>query len=398
MTLEVPYFTHEEIMQLRQDTQGAGGRVHLDNCGSSLMPKPVITAQIAQLNLEAQFGGYVAQEQQLGALESVYASISTLIECSVDDVALTTSAVDAWTKAFYSIPMSAGDTVITSPGEYCSNYVAFLHRQKNDGIKIRVAEATVDGGVNIDHLESLIDESTKLISLTHIPSSSGAILPAYEVGAIARQHNVLFLLDTCQSIGQIPVNVKDIGCDIATATGRKFLRGPRGVGFLYMNSRAREGMNPVVMTNQGAAWDSHNTYKLRSDARVFEAWERSAVNILGLGAAVEYMQSLGVNRTTGQTLHLGRSLRQQLRGIKGVRIECPSAAEAAIITFNKTGYTAAEIKKHMEQQNIAVQIASVVHTRLDLEARGIDSAVRVSPHYYNNQDDYDRFLTVLEDM
>jgi len=391
-------FTNDEVDALRNDTPGLPGRIHLDNCGSALVSCAVVETQLAHLHLETRVGGYVAQEQQSEQLAAVYSSFARLLGGKSDDYAVVGSAVDGWTKAFYSVPMRSGDNIVTAYNEYCSNYVAYLQRAKRDGIEIRVARPNAEGMLDTSHLENLVDKNTRLISITHVPSSSGQIAPAEKVGEIAKAHDVLFLLDACQSVGQLDVNFERIGCDMATGTGRKFLRGPRGIGFLYINEKSRAQIEPVVLTNQAATWSDDNDYILRNDARLFEAWERSCVNQLGLGAAVDYLLALGVERTTGRIAELTAHLRSGLADIRGVTPTCQQDATAAIVTFNKEGWVARDIKEAMEKHAVATQVASVVHTRLDLGARGIDTTARVSPHYYNTVDELDRFLNLLESL
>lgn len=398
MTALTGNFTADEIAQLRADTPGISNRIHLDNCGSALMSRfPVESMQHYQ-QLEIELGGYVAQEQQSDQIAAVYHSFASLFGGTRDDYAFAGSAVDAWTKAFYSVPMKAGDNVVTAYNEYCSNYVAYLQRQKRDGIEIRVAYPDQDGLFDVSAVDKLIDDRTKLISITHVPSSSGQVAPAKAIGAIAKRHNILYLLDACQSVGQLPVNFIDIGCDMATATGRKFLRGPRGIGFLYINKKARSRIEPVVLTNQAATWSGTDTYELRQDASVFEAWERSFVNLVGFGAAASYVQELGIEKVHARLRGLSDHLRAGLRAIAGVEVTCQSDATAAIITFNKAGMTAAEIKNKMAAEGIATQVASVVHTRLDLEARGIETTARISPHVYNTSEELNRFLNLVEHL
>jgi len=396
MTFEGHKFTDQQVAEIRHNTPGLPGRIHLDNCGSALVSRAVVEAQLGHLHLETRVGGYVAQEQQSERLSNVYHSAAKLLGGKYTDYALAGSAVDSWTKAFYSLPMGAGDNVVTAYNEYCSNYVAYLQRASRDGVEIRVARPGADGALDLDHFESLVDKRTRLISLTHVPSSSGQIAPAVKVGEIANAHEKLYLLDACQSIGQLDVNFERIGCDMATGTGRKFLRGPRGIGFLYMNEKARAEIDPVVLTNQAATWTGENSYELRSDAGVFEAWERSCVNQLGLGAAIDYLLELGPEKAYERITSLTRYMREGLAGISRVTLTCQEDAEAAIITFNKEGWTAADIKQVLEKQDIATQVASVVHTRLDLEARGIDTTARISPHYYNTVEEMDIFLNALE--
>lgn len=398
MTMKASGLPPETITRVRGQTPGLNGRIHFDNSGSALMPEPVIAALHRAIERDAAVGGYVAQEQQAAAMEGGYASLTKLLGGDVSDYAFVGSAVDGWTKAFYSLPLKSGDNIVTAYNEYCSNYIAYLQMKKNRGVEIRVARHAPTGGVDLEHLQALIDGRTALISISHMPSSSGEINPAEKVGEIARAAGVLYQLDACQSVGHVPVNVERIGCDIMTGTSRKFLRGPRGIGFLHVGKKARSVMEPVVLTNQSAEWTSASDYTLRQDARVFEAWERSVANQLGFSAAIDYLLELGVNEATAQIAQNAAYLRERIADMKNVKVECPANAASAIITFNVDGHTPSEVKNTLEQQNIAVQTASVVHTRLDLEERGITAAVRVSPHYYNDVGEMDTLLAALESL
>jgi len=398
MTTNASGLPPKTVARVRGQTPGISGRIHFDNSGSALMPEPVIAALHHAIERDAAVGGYVAQEQQASAMEGGYASLAKLLGGNISDYAFVGSAVDGWTKAFYSLPLKAGENIVTAYNEYCSNYIAYLQVQKNRGVEIRVARQSPAGGVDLEHLTALIDRRTALISLSHMPSSSGEINPVEKVGEIACAAGVLYQLDACQSVGHVPVDVGRIGCDIMTGTSRKFLRGPRGIGFLYVNEKARSVMEPVVLTNQSAEWSSKDAYTLRQDARVFEAWERSVANQLGFSAAIDYLLELGVESATAQIAQNAAYLRERFADMKNIKVECPPNAASAIITFNVDGHTPAEVKNILEQQNIAVQTASVVHTRLDLEERGITAAVRVSPHYYNDVGEMDTLLAALESL
>ncbi len=398
MALNFPKLNQIDLMSLRRDAFIGKGRVHLDSAGSSLMPTPVISAMQEHMMLEQQVGGYVAAERVTDRIEGVYALLARCFGGSANDYALASSAVDAWTKLFYSIDISASDNIVTSFNEYCSNYVAYLHHARRLGFEIRVARAGEDGKLDLQHLESLIDNKTALISITHVPSSSGQINPVKEVGVIAKRHSVPYLLDICQSVGQVPVNVEEIGCDMATATARKFLRGPRGVGFLYISPEMQDWLNPLVVTNQSAAWTGANQYEMRTDARVFEAWERSVMTQLGFGAALDYFLDYGGDKLCAQTQAVADWLRTELSKRDDIIMNCPNDASAAIITFNKVGMDAGALKVAMEEKGVAIQVASVVHTRLDLEERGIDTTARVSPHYFHDHDDMQQFFNALNDI
>ncbi len=391
-------FTNEEYIKVRRDTPGLSSRIHLDNCGSSLMPRPVVDIMSSYLESEIRLGGYVAQEQQSKKLAAVYQSLATLFGGAPADYALTSGAVDAWSKAFYSIPLTSADNIVTVYNEYCSNYVACLQRAKREGVEIRIARSAKDGSLDLDHLSELVDENTKIVSITHVASSSGQVVDLTAIKPIVKKYGAYYLLDACQSVGQLPVNFVEIGCDIATATSRKFLRGPRGIGFLYINKHSRQRLEPAMLTNQSAAWTGDGEYKLVDDASMFEMWERSCLNQLGFGAALEYLRAIGLEKATAQTQYVAHGLRSAVYSLKGVEATCQEDASAAIITFNKNGWSALDVRTELEKLGIAVQVSTVFHTRLDLGARGIDSAVRVSPHYYNDQSEFDRFLNAVDEL
>ena len=266
---------------------------------------------------------------------------------------------------------------------------------KRDGIEIRVARPDENHALDVDHLASLIDDKTKLIAISHVPSSSGQINSVAEVGKIAKAAGVLYLLDACQAIGQLPVNVDAIGCDMFAGTSRKFLRGPRGVGFMYVSTKALGELDPVMMSNQSAMWTASNQMDVREDTRVFEAWERSVALQLGFGAALDYLLSIDTDAALERTIEMGAYLRQKLAEVNDVRIADPQGPLAAIVTFEMQGRDPVEVKAKLADKNIAVNVASVVHTRLDLEARGIESLLRASPQYYTLHEEIDRFVDAI---
>jgi len=351
------------------------------------------------LETEIALGGYVAQERAGDAADGFYACAAQLIGAKPSDIALTASAVDAWTKAFYAVDWQAGDNLITAYNEYCSNYVAYLDIHDRYGVEIRVARPSRDeGGVDLAHLDSLIDERTRMISVSHIGSSSGEILDVAAIGKIAWAHDVLYLLDACQSVGHIPVDIREIGCHMLSATSRKFIGGPRGVGLLYVADHVRDRFGPLVMTNQAASWVAADRVEWRTDARMYEAWERSVMLQIGFKTAIDTILSRGISATSARILDRAARLRSGLYGLPCVTRCCPDGASAAIITFQHSRHSPAAFKTLMDDQGVGVQVASAAHTRLDLEARGIDSAIRVSPHVYTSDADIDRFLNFADSV
>ena len=294
-----------DIEQLRADTAGCEQTIFFNNAGASLQPRPVVARVIEHLRLEEQIGGYEAADRVTGELEALYGSVARLLNCAADEIALQENATRGWEMAFYSLRFAAGDRIVTTANEYASNYIAFLQVAQRTGAEIQVVESDQAGEVDLEALRKLLDDRVKLIALTHLPTNGGLVQPAAQVGELARQAGIPFLLDATQSAGQIHLDVQALGCDMLCATGRKYLRGPRGTGFLYVRRSMLEHMEPPLLDMHAASWISRDKFEVRGDAKRFETWESAAATRLGLGVAIEYALALGLKNIERRVQELG---------------------------------------------------------------------------------------------
>jgi cysteine desulfurase/selenocysteine lyase len=384
-----------DVARAREETPGCAHVIHFNNAGASLMPRPVLERVLDHLRMEAEIGGYEAEEREEAALARVYDSVAGLIGAQREEIAIVEHATRAWDLAFYSLRFGPGDRILTSNAEYASNYIAFLQRRRRTGATIDIVPSDETGQISVRALEKMIDSHVRLIALTWIPTNGGLVNPARAVGAVARRTGVPFLLDACQAVGQMQVDVEEIGCDMLAATGRKFLRGPRAVGFLYVRREFLEGLEPAFLDMHGATWVSHDNYEYRKDARRFENFESNAATKLGLGAAVDYAMAWGLEAIRDRAWSLAAQLRDRLARVPDVTVRDIGAEKCAIVTFTQKGRSAGEIKSALAKQQINVTVTGVAATRLDMEARGLTSMVRASVHYYNTEEEIERFCSAL---
>ncbi|QOZ53119.1 aminotransferase class V-fold PLP-dependent enzyme [Bradyrhizobium sp. CCBAU 53338] len=384
-----------DIDRIRADTPAASWRAYLHNAGAALMPTPVVEALKSHIDLESEIGGYAAADRESGRLDAVYGSVARLLNAAPDEIALMENATVAWQMAFYALPFCAGDRILTAEAEYAANYVAFLQVAKRTGAVIDVVPSDATGELDIQALERMIDDKVKLIAITWVPTNGGLVNPAAAIGKIARAQGIPYLLDACQAVGQMQVDVEAIGCDMLSATGRKFLRGPRGTGFLYVRRPLLQGLEPPMIDHFAAPWISRNHYQLRDDARRFETWENNYAARLGLGAAVDYALAIGLSPIEQRCRLLAGRLRKGLVAISGVTIRDLGRTPGAIVSFTMDGYEADAIVSRAAAAGITIGASDPSSTRIDAEARALPVVVRASPHYYNTEAEIDRLVAFL---
>ncbi|CAN5429269.1 aminotransferase class V-fold PLP-dependent enzyme [soil metagenome] len=384
-----------DVSALRAQTPGCAHRVHLNNAGAALLAQSTLDAMTDHLRLEAEIGGYEAEEAGQEQIDGTYAALAELLGGQPDEVALFDNATRSWTAAFYSIRLEPGDRILTGRSEYGSNVLAYLQVARRTGAEVVVVPNDESGQLDVTALAALVDERTKLIGISHVPTSGGLVNPAAEIGRIARDADVLFLLDATQSVGQFPVNVNDVGCDMLTGTGRKFLRAPRGTGFLWVRHSALERLDPYVAEVRSATWDGRRGFAWVEGARRFESWENSYVNVVGLGAAVRTALDLGMEAICDRTRTLGARLRDQLEALPGVSTHDLGRERCAIVTAKVNGVSADAVAAALAAADVNVTTTIPAHSQFDTEDRGIHPLVRLSPHYYNTEAELDRAAAVF---
>jgi len=384
-----------DINRPRKDTPACENIIHFNNAGASLMPLPVTKALHEYLESEARIGGYETADLYADSLDRLYVSAAQLLNCQPGEIAFVENATRAWDMAFYSFNFKPGDKILTAVAEYGSNVIAYLQQAKRSGVEVVFIPNDGHGQVDTGALSKMIDNKVKLISISHIPTGGGLVNPAIEIGRIARQHGIPYLLDACQSVGQIPVEVDAIGCDLLSITGRKYLRGPRGTGLLYVRNTILNELDPPFLDQHAADLISPTEYKVREDAKKFENWEQFFAGKYALAVAIDYALSWGLDSIQQRIYGLADYLRNQLSDLDDITVTDEGIEKCGIVTFTSRSRDADSIKNLLAEKKINVSVSDGSGSLVSFQQRGLKQLVRASVHYFNTEAEIENFVNCL---
>lgn len=388
------------VTRLRAETPGCENRIHLNNAGAALPPRPVLQVMQEYLEFDAQIGGYEAADARATEIAGFYDAIARLLHTRAHNVAFAGSATDAYARVLSAIPFRPGDVVLTTDNDYVSNQIAFLALQKRFGIRLVRARDQVSGGVDVGDFEALLKKHRPVLAaVTHVPTNSGLVQPVQEIGKICRDNGVWYLVDACQSAGQMDLDVAAIGCDFLTATMRKFMRGPRGAGFLFASDRALDaGLELLLPDMRSAEWTGPNTYETVRSARRFEYWEMAPALVLGSKVAAEYALAVGMPAIETQVKAIAAFTREHLRELPGVQVLDVGDELCGIVTAHAGHWDKDTILAKLSAENINCRISPQFVAQIDFPRKGVNWALRVSPHYYNTEGEIELLVGVLKNL
>lgn len=385
----------------RADTPAAqAGRIHLNNCGASLVPKSVMAAVEQHFARESMLGPYEAADAAADDIAATYDVLGRLVGTQARNIAVVENATVAIAQALSAFDFERDDVILTTRCDYISNQLMYLSLAKRLGVRFIRADDLPEGGVDPASVEENIRKyRPRVVVLTWVPTNSGLVQRAAEVGAVCRAHGVPYVVDACQAVGQMPIDVEQLQCDFLGATARKFLRGPRGIGFLYVSDQAlQRGAAPLYIDMQGARWREANEFELVDDARRFENWEFAYALVLGMGEAARYALEVGMNVITPRVRELAGDLRKKLAELPHVRVLDRGSEQCAIVTAEVAGHDAREVALRLREEAINVSATLREYAVLDMDDKNAQSAVRISPHYYNTVTEINILVSALEEF
>ncbi len=364
------------------------------------MPFPVVSALKDHIDLEARIGGYEAAAEARSAIEAAYKDVATLLGSSAHQVAFTEHATASFVAALSSVPFSKGDVLVTTRNDYISNQIQYLALAHRFGVEIVRAPDSEEGGVDLDAMEGLIHRRRpKVVAVTHVPTNSGLVQDVAAIGAMCRARDILYLVDACQSVGQMPVDPDAIGCDFLSATARKFLRGPRGAGFLWVSERVLDrNLEPLFPDMRGADWVAEDLYQPAPTARRFETWEFAWALVLATGAAARYANAIGLDKIHERVQGLATGLRTSLRGVDGARVLDRGPELAAIVSMAVDGVSPVAVMEGLRRRKVNTTAQDASDALIDFEQRGETGSLRFSPHYFNTEAELEQAVESLREV
>lgn len=385
---------------LRSDTPGCRQVMHFNNAGCSLPVRQVLDAIQQYQEAEALYGGYEIADREAAVLNEFYTAIAAYLNTRPENIAFANSATDAYMKALSSIPFEKDDVILTSKTDYVSNQIQFLSLEKRFGIKIIHTPNNKQGEIDVELLRENIERyHPKLIAITHVPNNSGIVQPVEAIGELCKEYDIYYAIDACQSAGQMPLDVRSFHCDFLSATMRKFMRGPRGTGFLFVSDKVlRAGLEPLFIDMRGAEWNNENFYQPQPDAKRFEYVEQPYSLLRGATVAVQYLLQTGIDNIFARDQMLAEYTRKQLKAIPGVQLMDRGTRQCNIITLHVEGISIFQLKGALQRQGINTSAAAAKHALIDFREKQIEGALRISPHYYNTTEEIDRLAYVLFDL
>ena len=387
-----------DIEKIRADVPAVDQRVHFNNAGMSLMPQPAYDAMLEYLALEQSIGGYEAAIERAADTRNFYDQAAQLLNCDASDIAFFEGATKAWQAFFYALKFEQGDRIITTTVDYGSNFVGFIQQSKRLGVEVDLVDYDENGDLDLAQLERLFSDRTRLVSLSHIPTANGLINPAERIGQLAREADVPFLLDACQSVGQINVDVGKIGCTALSATGRKYLRGPRGTGLLYVEPDFRRQLEPAMLDQCGVELINKDAYRIVDSCQRFENFEAGFASRIAFGKAIGYANSQGIDNIEQRIIELGQYCRRGLSALTAVHCHDTGKQQGGIVMFSVDQHSPESVRDYLAQHGVTVWVSSGPGGLIDFQKRNFDSLLRASIHYFNTESEIDRMINLLGDL
>ena len=375
------------------------GIIYFDNAATSLTPRQVVDAMVRYL-LECRAnvgrGSYRLALESTSIYEEVREKVAKFIGARATEVAFVKNTTEAINLVAMGLRWRKGENVVTTALEHHSNMLPWIRAARLYGLEVRFVKPRRDGVLSIEDFERLVDENTKIVAIAHVSNVLGTISPVKEVAKMAKSKGALLLVDAAQSAPHMPINVRGLGCDFLAFSAHKMC-GPPGVGVLYV----REGveLDPLSVGGGVVADASLDDYKLLEGPHVFEAGTPPIGDVIGLGAAIDYLSRLGLENIMRHELKLAEELKELLAEIPEVKTLGPERPQTGIVSFSVRDVKAEDVALALGNLNICVRAGFHCAIPLVRDILGEElGVVRASLYLYNTEEEVEKFVDSLREV
>lgn len=384
---------------LRAAPPGTRTTVHFNHAGASLPSTATLEAIQAHLRREAEQGPMEAGVAARAQTDQARQLAARLLNAQPDEIALTGGNSPGWGAAFAALgPWRAGDRILVGRHEWGGNLAAMRLATQHTGATIETIPSDDSGCVDPAALQAMLDERVRLVALTWLPANGGLINPAAAIGRVTRAAGVPYFIDAAQAVGQLPVDVAEVGCDVLSGAGRKALRGPRGTGLLYVRRDFLPRLAPAFVDTYSAPLGADGQPQLRGDAARFESAEASLALRAGLANALREALDIGLDAIRARIDTVAQALRAGLTAIDGIEVLDQGRERSGLVSFNLAGLEAGAVQRVLAAQGITIGSNGVPYTPLDMQARGLAQIARASVSYLTRDDEIERLLDALRTL
>jgi len=369
------------------------GKIYLNHASVSLMPLVSIKAMTDFLISYNSVGPDSIDSESFvtDKLRKTRKIIAELVKCQPEEIILTQSTTDGVNAVANGLSFDSDSNVIIRgmAHEHHANYYPWL--RLSNKLQIKNLKVDQNGFFSIKELESLVDNNTKLVTLSHALYNTGSILPVEEVGEILEKKNVPYFLDTAQTIGCIgDFNVDTTKCDFMSFNGSKWLCGPMGTGLFYCKKSSSDLLEPTGIGGESAMIYDETKLAFKEMPEKFQTGFRNYVGMVGLESSVNYLLQFGIHNIRDKIMKLANQLRDELLKISDVTMYGPDEPEkrTSIISFNIKGHEPKTIVEKLEKQKIVLAVREILDKKI----------VRVSPHFFNTESEIQTVIDAIKKL
>ena len=376
--------------------------IYLDNASTSQKPQAVldtINSVYTKSNANVHRALYSLGTEATEKYEDSRKKIANFIGAhSEKEIIFTSGATESLNLLAYSLSSDLGpeDEILISEMEHHSNIIPWQQLAKRTGAKIQYIPITIDGELDLSEENNLFNSNTKIVSITHVSNVIGTINPIKKISSMAHQYGAVLIIDGAQGAAHKKINVKDLGCDFYAFSGHKML-GPTGSGVLWGKLNLLDHMEPFMsggemidkVTMTSATWNEV-PYK-------FEAGTPNFIQAIGLGAAVEYLESIGMDQITDHEKELTSYALNKLQTINNIKIHGSGNNRIGVVSFNIENIHPHDLAQFLNEYNIALRVGHHCAQPL-LSKLNETSTARLSTYLYNDEQDIDKLCSALQEI